>query len=249
MELFEKHIQQINAFLDQKRSEGQVVESDHQAILTKWPKAENKTLVMSQDTAVELGSPNQASTSFLLWTNVPKMIQHRRITLVGKDFPDIKDKQSSFGKIVIIGGNDFDEENSYPRYRALEKVRYNVHLKGYMMRGASQFQREWSRVSRDAVEKGFSLHILGQALMDQYLELNFVTYVEIIFITSTPEDVLKMKTISDNTMKIIGAMNKMAEEMSFDCDTCEYTDVCSEVDELRSMRKTYMKRETKTHAE
>jgi CO dehydrogenase/acetyl-CoA synthase beta subunit len=247
MELFKKHIQQINSFLEQKRIIGKVSESNHQDILLKWPKSDTKTLIMNQDTAVELGNPNQASTSFLLWTNEKETIQNRRVSIVGQDFSGMKNKQNPFGKIVIIGSNDFDDENSYPRYRALEKIRYNLHLKGYMMRGASQFQREWSRVSLEAVNNGFSLHILGQALMDKYIELSFVSSVEIIFITSAPEDVLEIKSISDNTMKIIGAMNKMAQEMSFDCDTCEYTDVCSEVDELRSMRKTYKTRESNAH--
>ena len=38
--------------------------------------------------------------------------------------------------------------------------------------------------------------------------------------------------------KIISAMNKMAEELSFDCDTCEYMDVCQDVGALRSMRNS-----------
>ena len=31
-------------------------------------------------------------------------------------------------------------------------------------------------------------------------------------------------------------MNKMARELSFDCGTCDFTDVCGGVSELRSMR-------------
>ena len=247
IELFNKHIQQVKSFLDQKRSEGRIVESCCRE-KTRWPESTNKTLVLGHDTAVELGSPKQASTSFLLWTNRESAIQSGRITIVGPDIPDIPARQTAFGKIVIVGGSDFNEENSYQRYRAMERVRYNVHLEGYMMRGASQFQREWSRVSRDAMKKGFSLHTLGRALMGKYFELEFVTAVEIIFITSATEDVLEMRCISDNAMKIICAMNKMAGEMSFDCDTCEYADVCGDVAALRAMRKTYMKEERTTHA-
>ena len=48
--------------------------------------------------------------------------------------------------------------------------------------------------------------------------------------------------------RIIGAMNKMATEMSLDCDTCEYAAVCEDVSELRSMRRTFKQRELTAHA-
>jgi hypothetical protein len=45
-----------------------------------------------------------------------------------------------------------------------------------------------------------------------------------------------MQTASNSIGHLISAMNKMAEEMSFDCDACEYNEVCGDVEELRSMR-------------
>jgi CO dehydrogenase/acetyl-CoA synthase beta subunit len=241
MEFFSKYHDEITAFLDRKRGEGNVSEFFHQGG-SHWPESKNRNLVLGQDTAVELGNPRDASTSFLLWNNDHQKVKNHRISVVGPDLTQITEKQASFGKIVIVGGEGFNEENSYERYRALEQVRYDIHLKGYMMRGASQYQREWSRVSKEAVQNGFSFRILGGALIEKYLELDFVRSVEVIFITAGREDVLEMKTVSDQVMRIIGAMNKMAEEISFDCDTCEYTDVCSDVAELRSMRKSHGKR-------
>ena len=242
MELFSKHHDEITAFLERKRGEGNVSEFFHQGG-SHWPESKNRNLVLGQDTAVELGNPKDASTSFLIWNNDSRKVKNQRITVVGPDLPQLDGNQAAFGKIVIVGGEGFDQDNSYERYRALEQVRYDIHLKGYMMRGASQYQREWSRVSKEAVQNGFSFRILGDALIEKYLELDFIRSVEVIFITAGREDVLEMKTGSDQVMRIIGAMNKMAEEMSFDCDTCEYTDVCSDVAELRSMRESHGKRE------
>jgi CO dehydrogenase/acetyl-CoA synthase beta subunit len=236
MELFNSHISQVQDFLDRKRKENKLVESIHQGVCD-WPRTKNKTLVLGQDTAVELGNPKTAATSCLLWTNDETSIQNRRISILGPDLSDLKEPQAPFGKIVLIAGEGFNEENSYERYRALEKVRYNVFLTGYMMRGAVQFQREWSRVSMEALNKGFSLKTLGSALMDQYFELDFVRSVEIVFITSGNEDVLAMNDVTTNAMNIIGAMNKMTKEMSLDCDTCEYVEVCGEVASLRNMRR------------
>jgi hypothetical protein len=36
-------------------------------------------------------------------------------------------------------------------------------------------------------------------------------------------------------------MNKMATELSFDCDSCDYTEICAEVEGLRSMHKNKLR--------
>lgn len=235
MGLFDKQYSDITSFLDEKRSHGQVSEFLH-SNECDWPIEKNRNLVLGQDTAVELGNPKDASTSFLIWVNEPEKIRNKRITIVGPDLPRLKGRQVSFGKIVIVGASDFDADNSYDRYRELEMLRYNIHLKGYMMRGVSQQQREWSRVSIDAINSGFSFKHLGSALIDEFLKIGYVRSAETVFITSDREDVMKTKVISDDVYKLISAMNKMAAEMSFDCDECEYNDVCGDVAELRSMK-------------
>ena len=235
MGLFDPHYKDIQAYLTRKRNQGKVSETLHHG-KTAWPSLKNRNLVLRQDTAVELGNPGDASVSFLLWMDDPSLIPHGQITRVGPDLPQAGNKQLSFGRVVIVGGSDFNEENSFDRYREMELLRYDIHLKGYMMRGVSQYQREWSRVSREAIDNGFSLQVLGGAIIDTFSKLNYIRSAEVIFITSSREDVLEMSAISANAMKIIGAMNKMAGEMSFECDTCEYTDVCADVAELRSMR-------------
>lgn len=237
MGLFDRHYDEITTYLAQKQDEGRVTEFVHQG-KTQWPFSKTRNLVLGQDTAIELGNPKDASTACLLWVNDPGKVNNGRITVVGPDIPQLQKQHISFGKVVIVGGKDFNEENSYDRYREMEHLRYDINLEGYMMRGVSQYQREWSRISKTAVNNGFSFQMLGGALIDKFSELQYVRAVETIFITSGKDDVLAMKDISDNVTKIIGAMNKMAEEMSFDCDSCEYTDVCSDVEELRSMRRS-----------
>ncbi|MBT4089612.1 MAG: hypothetical protein HOE30_14080, partial [Deltaproteobacteria bacterium] len=180
--------------------------------------------------------------------NEPEKVKNGRISIVGPDLPQLRGKQVSFGKIVIVGASDFDADNSYDRYRELELLRYNLHLKGYMMRGVSQQQREWSRVSVDAVNNGFSFKHLGRALIDEFSQISYVQSVETVFITASREEVLETKIIADDVFRLISAMNKMTEELSFDCDTCDYNDVCEEVAELRSMRKSIKNKESATHA-
>ncbi len=247
MGLFDKQYTEVTAYIDRRRIEGKVSEFIHSGQIS-WPSEKNRNLVLGQDTAVELGNPKEASTSFLMWVNEPEKIKNGRITIVGPDLPQLSGRKVSFGKIVIAGASDFDADNSYDRYRELELLRYNIHLKGYMMRGVSQQQREWSRVSIDALNRGFSFKHLGGALIDEFSQIGYIRSVETVFITAGREDVLEAKAIADDVFKLISAMNKMAEEMSFDCDTCDYNDVCGDVEELRSMRKSLKGREAAIHA-
>jgi CO dehydrogenase/acetyl-CoA synthase beta subunit len=238
--MFEKHFDHIKNYLKLKQKEGKVSEFLHHGKIF-WPMDKNRNLVMAQDTAVELGNPKDASLAFLFWLNDPEKLQNRRITIIGPDLPQLTGKQASFGKIVIIAGNDFNEDNSFDRYREMELLKYDIPLKGYMMRAVSQYQREWSRVSVDAIDNGFSFQILGGALIDKFLELEYIQAVEVIFITSDRRDVLELNSVADEALKIIGAMNKMAADLSFDCDTCEYNEVCEEVSELRFMHSKLKK--------
>jgi len=245
MALFDKNLIDIRNYLSRKSADGKVTESVHSAP-NGWPEDRKRNLVLGQDTAVELGHPNDASTAFLFWVDDPSAVRHGRITIVGPDLPALTN-QVSFGRVVIVGGDGFDEENSYGRYREMELLRYDIHLKGYMMRSASQFHREWSRVSRQAVAGGFSLRTLGGALIDRFSGLAYARSVEVIFVTSDREAVLELQGIAGPVLQRIGAMNKMAGEMSFDCDDCEYNAVCGDVAELRSMRNVLHKKEADAH--
>jgi len=247
MQLFDKHIGQIRAFLKTYQANGAARTYTHTPS-ANWPASHRQNLVLAGDTGVELGHPNDLSTAFLLWTNDPAQVVDRRITVVGPDLPDLKDQRASFGKIIIAAGEDFDAENSFERYREMELLRYDLDLKGYMMRGVSQHQREWSRVSKAALKNGFSFAVLGGALLDQLLRLPYIQAAEAIFITEGRQAVSEIQAIADETIKIIGAMNKMAEELSFDCRTCEYNDVCRDVAELRSMRNALKNRKDAQHA-
>jgi CO dehydrogenase/acetyl-CoA synthase beta subunit len=244
MGLFNPHLDRIRDYLAARA--GQTPAAVFTAAPSvNWPSGGNSNLVLSAETAVELGSPKTAATSFLLWTDLPGAVRHGVITLIGPDISRETRPLTPFGKAVLLEVSGFDETNSYDRWRELELAKYDVSLAGYMMRAVSQYQREWSRISRKAVADGFSLSLLGGALIRELMKKPYVRGVEVIFVTSTSEDVLALKAIGDSVAEITGAMNKMVEEMDFDCSSCEFKPVCDDVSELRSMRKA-MKEKTKT---
>lgn len=236
MELFEAQFALVHEYLASQKSRDNV--KTIRPSTADWPSGLGRNLILSQDAAVELGNPKEVSASFLLWSEQAEDIQNGRLRLIGPDLPESAGRSLPFGKVVLIHGYGFTAENTYPRYREMEGLRYEMDLKGYMMRAVSQYQREWSRVSREALNQGFSFGVLGSAVLKSFQRLEYVAAVEVLFVTSASEQVAALKSIGDQAGRIIGAMNKMSVEMSFDCDSCEYGDVCGDVADLRSMRKT-----------
>ena len=206
-----------------------------------WPVGGKKNIVLAQDMGIELGNPRQESLSLILWADEHAHIHDGRITVIGPDLPDAKGRSLPFAKIVMVAVHGFDEGNTCDRWQEMDLLRFDIDLAGYMMRAVSQYQREWSRVSRDALEKGLSFSILGSALMDRMKEKEYIDGVEILFVTESPEAVRELREVANGAMAIIGALNRMNEEIEADCPTCDYRAVCDAVDGLREMhaaRKT-----------
>jgi CO dehydrogenase/acetyl-CoA synthase beta subunit len=200
-----------------------------------WPIGGKNNIVLAQDTGVELGNPRQESLSLILWTDIPSRISDGRTTVIGPDLPESRGKSLPFAKIVIAAVHGFNEENTCDRWQEMDLLRFDIDLAGYMMRAVSQYQREWSRVSHDSIDKGFSFSTLGSALMDRMKEKEYIDGVEIILVTESPGAVRELREVAGGAMAIIGALNRMNEEIEADCPTCDYRVVCDAVDGLREM--------------
>jgi CO dehydrogenase/acetyl-CoA synthase beta subunit len=236
MELFEGIIPSVHSFLAEKAQS--CVWSSGPSL--PWPAGGNSNIVLKEDLGLELGNPEMESVSCLLWTENPSLIEDGRITLVGPDFFESAGKSLPFGKVVLVGVEGFDEDNVYERHKDLDFLRYDLDLKGFMMRAVSQYMREWCRISREALSGGFSARHLGSSLITLLAQKPYVKSVEVIFVTSSTEDVARLKEITANSEKIIAAMNKMAGEFEYDCASCDYQEVCDEADGLKGMRDRLM---------
>lgn len=231
--IFSKQYEQLREYLEAKRACSTVFHSRGEP---DWPRGSSRNVILAMDTRIELGSPKAESMSALIVCGEEEPVNDGAITLIGDDFVDIKNKVSSFGKIALVSCRDTDESNLYDRYRNLESLRFEVDLKGYMIKAVSQYKREWSRISCEAVANRFSFEILGSQLIETYKKCEYVESAEVIFVTRGEEDVRELRGIGDGTARIVGAMNKMMEELESDCDECEYQEICDELEELREMK-------------
>ncbi len=234
--MFDRELASLRRYLAGAEIQSRRREYRHDAAVP-WPRGMGKSVVLSQDTAVELGNPRDESCSFMVWDDGRDRVSDGVITLIGPELAECEGQSLPFGKAVIVGVTGFTPENSYDRYREMDLARYDLDLRGYMLKAASQYRREWSRVSREALRGGFSFRVLGGALIDALKKNPYVEAVEIIFVTSSPGDVGALRPVSEGAHAVIGAMTKMADALDFDCGSCDYNDVCSDVAGLRTMRQ------------
>lgn len=202
-----------------------------------WPQGGRRNIVLGEDVGLELGNPKDESVVCVLWSDDPAAVRDGVITLVGPDFPESMGRTLPFGKVVLVEVEGFNEDTIYERCMELDQLRFNIDQEGFMLKAVSQYQREWCRISRQALRTGFSTAHLAAALMQELKAKAYVRSVELVFLTSSPQDVRALREIVNPAARLIAAMDKMAGEMDFDCDTCEFEDVCDEAEELRGMRQ------------
>ena len=188
------------------------------------------------DLAVEFGSPETAAVTFNVWTGDAARVNDEQITLIGPDVTETPRKQNPFGKMVIVGVQGFDETNAFDRNREIYLTKFELALKGHMLRSASHYLAEWHRISRAAVTAGFSFGHLGSALIRQIKALGYVTSVEVIFVTSADEDVAALYAWGKQSTRTIQALSKMVNETTYDCANCTYQDLCRDAGALRRLR-------------
>jgi CO dehydrogenase/acetyl-CoA synthase beta subunit len=107
----------------------------------------------------------------------------------------------------------------------------------------------WSRVSKEAAEKGFCFETLGRALMGILkAELPIVEAMEILFVTSSEGDVEELATIGKQVEKIsreikrkqfiIGDDGDYVCTTGLDCQVCPDKTICDRIREVIAIHKT-----------
>lgn len=230
MGLFDEQFAEVKRFLAEARRGGKVREFRAFSV-PEWPAG--SSLVLEEDTATELGNPKTASLSIMLWSEA-HAIEDGLISLVGPDVGEVKERSLPYAQVLMVRGLFEDE---YESYQELRDAVYDTRLSGFMVRTRPSRQTLWCRVGREAVEQGFSLRYLGAAFVKRLKEVPSASGAEVLFVTSSADDVERLAGAAADARRIIEAMMKMYEEKSFDCETCEYRDVCDEVMELKKMRE------------
>ncbi len=207
-------------------------------------------IILRGDTFLELGSPDAGSCAFVLWTDQPSLVKDGRVTLIGPDIPDCEGASLPFGQVVLVGGTGLGQAE----HQALDQCQYvSDQVEGYMIKSTPG--RMWSRVGKDAANKGLNFHALGQALTAIFKsEVDKVEAVEVIFVTSSKGDVKRIDDIAAQVQKIgkdivrevwlARGYDILECNIGGDCGACGDKSVCDEIREVISVRKKKAKTKT-----
>ncbi|OFW56699.1 MAG: hypothetical protein A2W01_02815 [Candidatus Solincola sediminis] len=225
--LFDETLSGIDAWLDAKRSSGRLAE--YEPSVVGWPL--EKSVVLKAETGLELGNPLQASMSLTIWGKKDSL--QDRIALIGPDLSTAGGDSLPLARLILVNG-DFSDE--YESYRDLMSAVYGLDLRGVTSRSLPSRHEIWLRISQEALRNGLSLQTMGNALLNHLKQLEEVKSAQIVFVTDMV-DILELQPIAEKAQSIMNALVKMYDEMNFDCETCEYVEVCDEVVELRNIRE------------
>ena len=238
MGIFDSPVRQLENFLAEQQARGTLRRFPVQA---DWDWPRDGSLVLEEDAALELGHPSLGSLSFLCWTEA-KTAEPDRILLLGPDLKELKTQRAPLAQILLVRGLFKDE---YDCYRDLREAVYQTQLRGWMPRLLPSRRTIWARVTREALQQGFSLAHLGAALIQSLKRIEYVSGVWALFVTQGPAEIAALAPAGEEVSGIAGAMIKMNEEMSYDCASCEFEKVCEKVTELKNIRAKLMEQRSR----
>jgi len=246
MNPFDPYFERIREYENHLKNNGRSVRVWHARPFDNTegtPQQTYSPIVLKENTAVELGGPQTAGSTFMMWTEDVSLVSDGRITLVGPDVVEAKGGRLPFGQVMLAGGLALSKEIP-PR---LEREQYAAErVPGYMVRSTGG--RIWSRVSYEALDNGFSLRLLGAAILCHIrAKISPVTVAEILFVTSSVEDVQNLERIGAQVRKLSHdlrwerikqtADGKYECESDISCEVCPDNEVCSEIREILVIRK------------
>lgn len=249
MARFDQYIEKVSSYIEEMRSGGGPLrEFDHSGspeelragLPVEVGPGANPGIVLRGDTFVELGNPKAGSCAALLWTDRPSLLRDGRITLFGPGIQESAEASLPFGQVLLVAGEDLEQED----HETLQQAQHVAdQIEGYMVRSASQ--NLWSRVSKDAAARGFDFETLGRALMDLVKTgVPKVTAVEILFVTTSKEDVKRLDGIVSGVKEVgreILKENWKARgydlDCDFDCASCNDQEICDEIRDVIVARR------------
>ena len=197
------------------------------------------SIVLAEDTAVELGAPQKESVSMAMWTSRRGTLRNRLWTS-GSDFDKLIDKSVSYIQIIMLEFEDGSQaaEPDIGRIKNLTNK-----LSGFMTR--SMPGKTWIRIDKKRMQEGFSLYALGQCLHKAYLDaIPDIKSMDIILITDHDELIKTLKPVSEIARIISGDNTKFkwvsdgvvtCDELN--CDDCEEKATCDSIREMLKKRK------------
>lgn len=202
-----------------------------------------KEIILEEETGLELGGINRKSFSLIIPLKNNNQLNPGKITLLGREIDEISEQNIDFGLIVLIGTNDIPEK-SKEDLKHLNIISNGID--GFSIRTIPR--RFWCRISKPALQKGFSFEFLGNAIIYLYKQKfkDIINSIEVIFINSYPSSIEQLVVLtSDIKKKDKEKWKKKIDEWrkridcdyDWGCEICPYREECYDVKQVLVSRE------------
>ncbi len=246
------NIEKIRDFLEQEQKSGKTLFS-YPSRLNQTNSLTNfkikiglnkyKEIILEEETGLELGGMNKKSFSIVIPIKEINLINHGKISLLGREVNKIKEPAIDFGIILLIGIQD----NTHINEDELRQLNFISNgIEGFSIRTIPR--RFWCRISTSALQKGFSFEFLGNVIINLYKQKfkDLIKSVEVIFINSYPSSIEQFVVLSSDILsKVKEKWKKKIDEWRkrIDCDYDWGCEICPYQEECYNVKQVLVSRE------
>ena len=202
-----------------------------------------KEIILGEETGLELGGVNRKSFSIIFPINDARLVEHGKITLLGREMNTIVETNIDFGMMVVIGINK-GTDKEIDELRHLNFISNGIE--GFSIRTIPR--RFWCRISTSALKKGFSFEFLGNAIISLYQQKfkGLIKSVEIIFINSYQDSIEQFivhsadihSKLKEKWKKKIDEWRKRIDcDYDWGCEICPYREECFKIKQVLVSRE------------
>ncbi len=210
---------------------------------TSWGINNKNVFLLDKEMAYELGGYPKESVNILIQSD-DKFVEPGVYFICPKDF-DMKsleiDRHLSFGKIVLLKTRNLDENNIYDFTQKTLIKDTKAYFNDVMTRASSKHYFINYKVSKKAVKEGFDLYKMASAIHSSYLDLNEVENCAVIILIGDMPIYKDLLPLAEKNKEISIALNHIFDGVNMDCKSCDMTEICDEIKELRSIHKKQQK--------
>ena len=207
-----------------------------------------KEVILQEETGLELGGMNKKSFLLIYPIKENNLIKDGNITIIGPEINSLHESSVNFGILLLINVKSGSNE----QLKGLSSFTFiSDSIEGFSIRSIPR--KFWSRISRDILKKGFSIHFLANAILYLY-RIQFsdiIKAMEILIISSYSDSIEKFLSVSkdisyklkENWLKKIDNWKKRIDcDYDWGCEICPYQVECYEIKKVliaRNKRDEY----------
>ena len=245
-------IEKIRDFLDREQNSGKTLfsyrcDSSQINLVTnskiKVGLNSHKEIILGEDTGLELGGVSRKSFSIIFPINDAQLVEHGKISLLGREINTISETNIDFGMMILIGTNN-GTDKEIDELRHLNFISNGIE--GFSIRTIPR--RFWCRISTLVLKKGFSFEFLGNAIISLYQQKfkGLIKSVEIIFINSYQDSIEQFivhsvdihSDVKEKWKKKIEEWRKRIDcDYDWGCEICPYREECFKLKQVLVSRE------------